>query len=111
MKFEFKHNIEKLRFNEEIEMGIYRTLQELIKNIINHSKATKASLKIVIEEKDLYIDIRDNGIGIEKGIINNPSSTGIGLRNMRSRIEYLGGKFSINQKLKKGTNIKINISL
>ncbi|MBL4594295.1 MAG: PAS domain S-box protein [Flavobacteriales bacterium] len=111
LEFSFKHNIEDIRFNEEIEMGIYRTLQELIKNIIKHSKSTRATLNIIKKENELFIEIKDNGIGIEKGTINNPKSGGIGLRNMRSRVEYLGGAFKIDNKIKIGTKIEIHISL
>jgi PAS domain S-box-containing protein len=111
VNLKFQNNIENIRFNEEIEMGIYRTLQELIKNIIKHSKATKASLNIIKSKNNLSIEIRDNGVGIKKGTINNPRKDGIGLRNMRSRVEYLGGLFEIDEKIKKGTKIKISISL
>lgn len=109
--FAFKHNIKEDRFAEEIEMGLYRTLQELIKNIIKHSKASSANLIILKKGNELSIEINDNGIGIEQGTIVNPKSGGIGLRNMRSRIEYLGGEFIIENKIKKGTLIKIRITL
>ena len=111
LEFEFNHNIHKLRFEEDIEMGIYRTLQELIKNIINHSKANKASLSIFKNKNTINIKIKDNGIGIKQGVINNPRSGGIGLKNMKSRVEYLGGTFEIKQKVKKGTKINIKLSL
>ncbi len=111
LNFTFNHNIKDVRFEEEIEMGIYRTLQELIKNIIKHSKATKANLSVIKKGKELSIEIEDNGVGIAEGTLRNPKSGGIGLRNMRSRIEYLGGAFEIDNKIKKGTKIKINISL
>ncbi|MCO6499277.1 MAG: PAS domain S-box protein [Vicingus serpentipes] len=109
--FTFKHNIPDKRFNEEVEMGIYRTLQELTNNITKHSQATKASLTIMEEKNKLEIEIRDNGIGIQKGTINNKNKSGIGLKNMHSRIQYLGGKFIINNKIKTGTKINISLSL
>ncbi len=111
LKFIYQHNIENQRFYEEIEMGVYRTLQELIKNIIKHSKATTAYLEITKKDDTMLILIEDNGIGIDKQSIVSPKSGGIGLKNMRSRIEYLGGQFIIDDKLEKGTRININISL
>ncbi|MGB0882267.1 MAG: PAS domain-containing sensor histidine kinase, partial [Vicingaceae bacterium] len=111
LDFNFKHNIVKERFSDEIEMGLYRTLQELIQNVLKHSKATKADLIILKEGNDLLIKISDNGIGIAKTTILNPESGGIGLRNMRSRIEYLGGEFKIANQVKKGTLITIQITL
>jgi len=109
--FTFYHNINEVRLNEEVEMGIYRTLQELIKNIIKHSKATKAKLEITQNGKELDIVIIDNGIGISKTEKVNTQSNGIGLRNIRSRIEYLGGIFEIDNQLKNGTKINIKLYL
>ena len=111
IKFNFTHNINKLRFNEDIEMAVYRTLQELIKNIIKHSKASEAWLSIYKKDNNLNIEIKDNGIGIKQSTINLPETGGIGLRNMKSRIEYLEGSFMIDEKMKKGTKIKISITL
>jgi PAS domain S-box-containing protein len=110
LTFSFKHNIENIRFSEDLEMGIYRTLQELIKNIIRHSEATRAYVKITTSENDLYLEIKDNGIGISNRLIKS-SKGGIGLRNMKSRIAYLGGVFEIDDTVKKGTKINIRISL
>jgi PAS domain S-box-containing protein len=111
LKFIFQNNIENQRFIDEVEMGIYRTLQELINNIIKHSHATIAYLKITKNDTELNILIEDNGVGLNKQTILNPKSGGIGLRNMRSRVEYLGGQFEIDNKIKKGTRINIRISL
>jgi len=111
IQFDFNHNIKNDRFAEEIEMGLYRTLQELTKNIIKHSKASKASLMIDKDGDELLIEISDNGIGIAQGTILNSKSGGIGLRNMRSRIEYLGGEFRIENRIEKGTSIRIRITL
>lgn len=111
IQFDFKHNIKDVRFEEEIEMGLYRTLQELIKNIITHSKASKADVLIIMKNNGLSIEISDNGVGIAKGTVASPKSGGIGLRNMRSRVEYLGGEFRIENKTGKGTLIKIRITL
>lgn len=106
----FEHNIEDERFDEELEMGLYRTLQELINNIIKHSQAQNAALLINKNNNKLAIEIVDDGIGIKNGLINSKSA-GIGLKNMKSRIEYLGGSFIIDEKLIKGTKINIEIAI
>ena len=111
LDFTFTHNIKDVRFDEEIEMGVYRTLQELTKNIITHAKATTVTLDITKIKNQLAIIIKDDGIGISKGKINKPKSNGIGLKNMKSRVEYLGGTFKIDNTIKKGTKINIIISL
>jgi signal transduction histidine kinase len=111
LKISFKQNIDNIRFNEELEMGLYRTLQELINNIIKHSQANNASVQLIKKENKLLVQIKDDGVGIKRGLDNNPKSNGIGLKNMKSRIEYLGGKFTIDNKIKKGTKINIELVL
>ena len=90
-------------------MGVYRTLQEQIKNIIKHSKATKATIDILIIHNNLVITIKDNGVGFMA--VNLENNKGIGLRNMKSRIDYLGGNLLFNDKAKIGTELKITISI
>lgn len=111
INFSFSHNIKDVRFNEDIEMGVYRTLQELVKNVIRHSNATKASIEIIQKKQELFIEIRDNGIGIKNKLTCTSESGGIGLRNMKSRVSYLGGRFDLDNTVKKGTKINIRISL
>jgi PAS domain S-box-containing protein len=107
----FQNNIEDIRFNEELEMGLYRTLQELINNIIKHSQAKNASITINKVDNKLLIQIKDDGIGIKQGTNNNSKSGGIGLKNMKSRVEYLGGSFIIDNKIKTGTKIEIEVRI
>jgi len=111
LMFKFNHNIDGLRFDEEIELNLYRAIQEIIKNIIKHSKATTAHLKITKKDNKMEIIVKDNGIGIKQGEINSSSNGGIGLKNIRSRVEYIGGAFEIDSKIIKGTKIKLKISL
>ena len=111
LKINLKQNIDNIRFDEELEMGLYRTLQELINNIIKHSQAKNAALLINKKDNKLLVEIKDDGVGITKGFDNNPKSNGIGLKNMKSRIEYLGGKFIIDNTIKKGTKINIELAL
>jgi PAS domain S-box-containing protein len=109
IKFSLKQNIDETRFDSVLELGVYRVLQEQIKNIIKHSRAKKASIDINLKNKKLIIIVKDNGIGID--FDNENIANGIGLKNMQARIDYLDGNFSINEKIKKGTEIKISVPI
>ena len=109
IKFSLKQKIGKTRFDREIEMGVYRSLQEQVKNIIKHSKATAAKVEIKKVKNNLIIITEDNGIGIDLKEIKNKK--GIGFQNMNSRIEYLGGKLQVESKIKKGSKIVISIPI
>ncbi|MBX7173259.1 MAG: hypothetical protein K1X72_19980 [Pyrinomonadaceae bacterium] len=104
-------------FPKEMEINFYRIIQESVNNIIKHSKATKAKIRIKRDEKSLDIMIRDNGQGFQmdeefnaKSKIQNPKSEGgFGLIGVRERIDLLGGKAEINTAPGRGTELKITI--
>ena len=68
-----------------------------------HSKATEATIQLLYDDEELVIMAEDNGIGIRKS-----GSTGIGMKNIYSRVNYINGKISVDSG-KKGTTIIINV--
>lgn len=104
--FTFKHNIEGVRFEGEQEKALYRVVQELITNILKHSKASKASINLNLDNNLLHIEVKDNGVGLFNNLKDN-GSKGIGLKNIETRLDYLSGTFKISDKVKNGTKINI----
>lgn len=78
------------KFKNSFKLIVYRTVQELINNIIKHSKADHALVQISQYDEILSLTIEDNGIGF----IQNESK-GIGLYNLRSRIRDMNGQLTI----------------
>jgi two-component system, NarL family, sensor kinase len=106
LKINFQNYGELLTLNKDTETAIYRIVQEGINNIVKHSKASEALVQINNHDNNLHITIEDNGIGFN---INNKYE-GLGLKNIRSRIELLKGELSIDST-NTGTSIQINIDL
>ncbi len=80
---------------------IYRIIQESVQNVLKHAHATQLNISIYAENSEIDITIEDNGVGFES---QNPAlSESQGLKNIRSRIEYLNGKAEINSQPGKGT--------
>ena len=98
---------EQLEFNEEIIL--YRVIQELINNVIKHSKANELKILLEKNKEQILVKISDNGIGfnyekaLEKG--------GLGLKNMLVRIEYLKGKVQYSSNIPNGTSVQIQIPI
>jgi signal transduction histidine kinase len=84
-----------------VRRNIYLTVKEAINNIVKHSGAKKVAVN-VNGATGLLINIADNGKGID---ISNPNSLGNGLKNMKKRMEDIGGKFTIENN--NGTQIKL----
>jgi signal transduction histidine kinase len=89
--FNFYCSEESLRFNKTDELMIYRIINELTNNVLKHSSATEATIQLVYYDTYLQIMAEDNGTGIKPGNID-----GIGLKNIQSRVDYLGGKLNIH---------------
>lgn len=111
IEFDFLHNIEKIRFKGEIEKGLYRVTQELISNIIKHSKATKSFIEIYYNDNFLTIKVEDDGIGLSDVLNGKKLVQGIGLKNIETRVTYLSGSFCINDKIEKGSEFLISVPI
>lgn len=105
----FTHSGIAQRFNPIIELSLYRTIQELTNNIVKHAKASVVVIQLNLIHDLLMVTVEDNGVGF---IVDNAKPTGgIGLGNVISRIEYMGGKIDIRSDLGKGTYINIEIDV
>jgi PAS domain S-box-containing protein len=94
IEIDFHSNLN-FRLKPEIEISVYRFITELMTNTMKHARASKIDIGIDENANKLEIHYSDNGIGfnIEDVSLN---SKGIGLYNLRSRIEKLGGRIEMN---------------
>ncbi len=111
LNVEFNHYGFDKKIKSSLELNIFRIIQELITNIIKHAKATKITIDINMFEDILTIIIEDNGIGFKVDKVLNNKNKGMGLQNLKSRVEREKGTFSIESKEGKGTAIIIEIPL
>lgn len=93
----------------EIELQLYRIVQEAIYNAIKHANATKIDIKLHMLKNELALLISDNGKGIE--ITSNKSISGNGLNNLKKRALIIGGEFNIYTKTGKGSDLQFKIPL
>ncbi|MBI4655761.1 MAG: HAMP domain-containing protein [Elusimicrobia bacterium] len=99
-----------MRFDPNVEIAIYRVIQEAFSNIYNHSKATTVDIYFKCSENKFVIEIIDNGTGFDVELAkNNPDRKSIGLFGIKERIELIDGIFFIYSKIGSGTEIRIEI--
>jgi len=101
--FHFFYTGYNIYFIKEDELIIYRIIMELTNNIIKHSGASEATIQLIYDEKELTLMTEDNG----KGIMPEKNS-GMGLRNVRTRVSFLNGKINIDSGVR-GTTIMIQL--
>jgi signal transduction histidine kinase len=102
-------NIDNL-LRKEDEINFYRIIQECMSNIIKHSKAESAEIKIRKLAESIEISITDDGIGFDMNELKNRKS-GIGLIGMQERVNILNGEYIMNSSPGNGTIIKISIRI
>jgi len=95
--------------NENVETVVFRVLQELVSNIMKHARANEVTVQLLREGDELSIMVEDNGQGFDPGKLS--PDTGMGLRNIRSRVEYLGGHVDFDSSPGRGTTVMIEIPL
>lgn len=88
---------------------LYRVAQESLTNIEKHSHANKVSVILQQMGNMLQLIIRDDGVGFDVGAALRKS--GIGLRNMRERVEFIGGEFEVESEPGFGTEITVLLEL
>lgn len=89
------------------ELIIFRVVQEQLNNIIKYSKATDVSINLFILNKKCSLHITDNGIGFNTKSVHS----GIGLSNMRTRVEAVNGKLELTSILGEGTALIVEIDV
>ncbi len=97
------------RIENSLEISIFRIIQELVTNIIKHSKANEANISITQHEDSINIIVEDNGVGFNSKNIN--FNEGMGLSSIEKRIEHLEGTLEVDATKGKGTTILIDIPL
>ncbi len=113
MAFVFSHEgIDvKHRFDRKIELTIYRLIQELVNNALKHAEATEITLLLTTKDNKIIFTFTDNGKGFNFEAVRSDKKSGLGLRNMASRLNVLNGLIDIKSVLGQGTQTTIEIPI
>jgi len=80
---------------DAMNTALFRIAQEALTNIVGHAHASEAALALDISEHTVVLTIEDNGRGFDIDRVQADPNAGVGLRNMRERLEALGGALSL----------------
>ena len=105
--FEEDHDINWEEVPNKTKIHIYRMLQECMQNIYKHANANRIKISFQLKNNVILITIEDDGSGFNV----NKARKGIGLKNIDSRVNDVGGKAEVFSKIGVGTKIKITIPI
>jgi len=105
----FNCNISR-RYDTDIEVAIYRALIECLNNTIKHAKAKNINISMIDLGNQIKIQYKDDGIGFDF-IENLTLQKGLGLFNLQSRIQSIGGKIKMLSKPGAGVDYLITINI
>ena len=90
--------------SRELEVAIYRSVQEALHNIAKHSQARHFSVKLEMASSKVTVIIEDDGVGFSPRAVQD---RGFGLEGMRERAAALGGSVTVRSGPENGTRIRL----
>lgn len=105
---------EEFHFPDQQSIFIFRMYQEMMNNIIKHSKATHVIVSLFYQGNDTFVmKIRDDGVGfdVQQKKDSGSGSSGLGLKSMRNRAKMIGADLAIESEPGKGTTIAVKVPL
>ncbi len=100
---------EEVDLPREAATGIFRIVQESLTNVIRHSEASRVEIVLEIDDANLRLLVRDDGIGFEESNMKDVHS--LGLLGMRERALLLNARFQIRGEKGKGTEVRVDMPL
>jgi PAS domain S-box-containing protein len=95
----------------EIEVIIFRIVQECLTNVHRHSQSKSAQIRITRENSEIVIEVRDKGVGMSPNQLDRirTKGAGVGLRGMRERVRPFGGSIRIDSNAGGGTRVVVTL--
>lgn len=94
------------KIDKMIAITIYRIVQELITNTIKHAQASEILIQLNFDDNDVVLQYEDDGIGIDPRKVGHH---GMGLENIKSRVNYLHGQITVDSNHGEGFSVMIRL--
>ncbi|HEX8814934.1 MAG TPA: ATP-binding protein [Terriglobales bacterium] len=106
--------VEVVRLRSEVEIALFRALQEALTNVHRHSGASKVGVRLSVDEKEVRLEVEDDGQGVPRGVLKRllegAAQAGIGISGMRERVRELGGSMGIESD-SSGTLLAVSVPI
>ena len=89
----------------EKQLALLRIIQEQFNNILKHSRASEATISLVADDKKLFLEMQDNGVGFDQ----QTTKKGLGFNNIFNRVEFYQGLVQLTSVVGKGCTLQVEI--
>ena len=103
---DFEASIAEERLPEQVEIALYRIVQESLTNVVKHARARHVSILLTRRDGGVKVVIEDDGLGFEVG---ESANGGFGLMGMRERLALLGGRLLVESNGETGTTVAAEV--
>ncbi|MNQ41093.1 Sensor histidine kinase LiaS [compost metagenome] len=94
IRTQYERELDDAQVDKDVSVTLFRIIQEALGNIERHSRASAAIISLSTSRRAIALRVEDNGVGFDPGLMDR--SQGIGLRNIRERVDHHRGTFSIS---------------
>jgi signal transduction histidine kinase/ABC-type uncharacterized transport system substrate-binding protein len=105
IEVDFEHENVPRGINPDVALCIFRIVQEALRNVKKHSRASCAEVRLRGEGEMLYLSVSDAGVGFDKKL--KSSRGGLGIRSMEERLRLVGGRMDIVSEKNRGTTLTV----
>jgi signal transduction histidine kinase len=102
---EFNNDAKYYPLSREIQLNLYRILQEQLRNILKHAKASNIFIGVNLDDRQLNMIVKDDGVGFDM----SEKKGGIGFANMQRRVQLYKGRISIHSAVNSGCEVQVQI--
>jgi len=95
----------------DLRVLMFQAVRELLANVVKHSRAKRADVKMSVGDGSVHVQVSDSGRGFNAAQTLTPQRAGFGLFNLQTRLEQVGAQFIVESKPKKGTRVTMVTSL
>ncbi|HSH90797.1 MAG TPA: PAS domain S-box protein [Ramlibacter sp.] len=108
---ELRCRLEPARGREEIELVVFRVVQEALTNVIRHAHATRVGVILEAGAGELTIEVIDDGVGFDAGNtwFDLQRSTSLGVTSMQDRVTEVGGDLQVQSSPGGGTSLRVRL--
>ncbi len=101
------------RLDPEVELALYRIVQEALNNIARHARATQVEVRLDFEASRVIATIQDDGVGFElpRGSTSLATLGHYGMIGMQERADLVGGRLEINSVPGEGTTVTVSVPI